>query len=98
MLGTTFGKSFFKIRVIDDYAKYPSLKKSFIRNVLCLINLFPTFTDVTNKKGVAIMRMNFNMYLNNKICKTYVVKTNNIIKLQDILNQGIEIIKSSIQL
>ncbi|MDP9957286.1 hypothetical protein J2X97_002952 [Epilithonimonas hungarica] len=44
------------------------------------------------------MRMNFNMYLNNKICKTYVVKTNNIIKLQDILNQGIEIIKSSIQL
>jgi len=85
LLGTTLGKSIFKIRVIDDYAKYPNLKKSFKRNFLCLINLFPTFTEGYTRMGVSIMKINFNMHLNNKFCKTYIVKKDMMDKIKVML-------------
>ena len=53
---------------------------------MCLINLFPSFHDYLGAGGVWTTRMQFNMYLNNKFCNTYIV---NKIKLEEIL-KGIE--------
>ncbi|MFC4686167.1 RDD family protein [Epilithonimonas pallida] len=87
IVGNTLGKNIFKICVIDDYAQSPDLKRSFKRNFLCLINLFPYFQDNLDRFGVWGMRMYFNMSFNNKISKTYIVKKHILKKLrQEIKN------------
>lgn len=81
--GATIGKKIFNLKVVDDHCNYPKLSKSLKRNFLCLINLFPSFSDYQSRMGVWRTRMNFNMQLNNHFCKTYVLKqsTYNQIKI-----------------
>lgn len=89
--GTTLGKRFFKIKVLDDYGHYPGVFKSLIRNLLCLANSCPIFTDYTpppnSVVGVEGTQMNFSMHLNNKICKTYIVKDKKIPEIKKLLKK-----------
>ena len=90
IFGETFGKRIFKLVVIDDFANKPKFLKSLKRNVLCLINFFPTFTDKQDRAGVWFTAMNFNMYLNNKFSKTYIVKKKMVEELKNMLkNQAV---------
>jgi hypothetical protein len=87
--GTTLGKSVFKIKVINDFGNYPSLLLSLKRNFLCLTNLCPIFTDyippLNHTWEEEYTQMNFSMNLNNKICKTYIVKKNKIQEIRNLL-------------
>lgn len=87
--GTTLGKAVFKIKVIDDFGNFPSLLLSLKRNFLCLANLLVNFIDYVpplnhtwEKEGT---QMNFRMNLNNRICKTYIVKENKIEEIRKLL-------------
>ena len=87
--GTTLGKKIFKIKVLDDYGNYPSLLKSLKRNLLCLANFSPVFSEYTSRT-VAMGRrtgtkMNFSMHMNNTICETYVVKESKIPEIKNLL-------------
>ncbi|PQA94033.1 hypothetical protein B0A69_10620 [Chryseobacterium shigense] len=85
--GTTLGKAIFKIKVIDDFGNFPSLLLSLKRNFLCLANFWPVFIDYVPPANHAwekeFTEMHFSMNINNKICKTYIVKEN---KRQEIRN------------
>lgn len=85
--GTTLGKSIFKIKVIDDFGNDPGLWLSLKRNFLCLANFWPIFSDyiplANDNWEKEFTEMHFSMNLNNKICKTYIVKEN---KRQEIKN------------
>ncbi|WP_165439458.1 RDD family protein [Chryseobacterium phocaeense] len=87
--GTTLGKTVFKIRVIDDFGNYPGLLLSLKRNFLCLANFHPIFSDyippVNHTWEKESTQMNFSMNLNNKICKTYIVKENKIQEIRNLL-------------
>jgi hypothetical protein len=88
--GTTLGKKIFRMKVIDDEGNYPKLLKSLQRNLLCLANFYPVFSEYT-VKTVAMgrrtgTRMNFSMHLNNKICKTYIVKESKITEIKSLLD------------
>lgn len=87
--GTTLGKSVFKIKVIDDFGKYPGLLLSLKRNVLCLANFWPIFSDyippANHTWEEEHTEMHFSMNLNNKICKTYIVKGNKIQEIRNLL-------------
>ncbi|MDQ0477965.1 RDD family protein [Chryseobacterium sp. MDT2-18] len=85
--GQTLGKKIFKLKVVDDYARYPEFIKSLKRNFLCLINLFPSFYDIQDRAGVWATGMHFNMQLNNKFCQTYVIKENIYFKIKDLLDK-----------
>ncbi|KQT31526.1 hypothetical protein ASG22_18560 [Chryseobacterium sp. Leaf405] len=80
--GTTLGKKIFRMKVIDDEGNNLKCRHSLKRNFLCLANLYPVFTEQTYRtSGIGkrtVMQMNFSMHLNNKICKTYIVKESKI--------------------
>ncbi|MBL3550178.1 RDD family protein [Chryseobacterium sp. KMC2] len=82
IFGKTLGKKIFNLMVIDDFAHKPSLSRSLKRNILCLINFFPTFTDQQNKTV-----MNFNMYLNNKFAGTYIIKEKMLKEIEEMLEK-----------
>lgn len=88
-VGTTLGKKIFSIKVIDDEGKYPGFIKSFWRNVLCLVNFSPVFSEYAEKTFAGGRRtgtqMHFSMHLNNKICKTYLVKESKISEIRSLL-------------
>ncbi|MCP1300476.1 RDD family protein [Chryseobacterium sp. S0630] len=89
--GTTFGKRIFNLKVLDDYGRQLDFPISLQRNFLCLANFRPVFTEHTSKT-VAMgtqtrTHMNFSMHLNNKICKTYVVKESKVKEIQEMLLQ-----------
>ena len=86
--GKTIGEKIFHLKVVDDHCNYPKLSKSLKRNFLCLINLFPSFSDYQSKMGVWGTRMNFNMQLNNHFCKTFVLKKDIYIQIQNLLNKN----------
>ncbi|WP_193810634.1 RDD family protein [Kaistella flava (ex Peng et al. 2021)] len=87
IFGSTLGKKIFDLKVIDDFGRFPNFSKSLKRNLLCLINLFPSFYDFQSKSsGVWLTGVNFNMQLNNKFCKTYVVKSKVAEKIKEMLN------------
>lgn len=88
--GTTLGKKVFRMKVIDDEGNHPAFLHSLKRNFLCLANLYPVFTEYTSKT-VAMGRrtgtqMNFSMHINNKICKTYIVKESKIEEIKSLLD------------
>lgn len=91
-LGTTLGKKIFRLKVIDDEGNYPGFYKSLARNVLCLANFNPVFSEYTSKTVAMGWRkgtqMNFSMHLNNKICKTYIVKESKITEIRSLLDTG----------
>ena len=88
--GTTLGKKIFRIKVLDDDGNYPGFLKSLKRNFLCLANFYPVFTEYTSKSVAMGTRsgthMNFSMHLNNKICKTYIVKESKIDEIRSLLD------------
>jgi hypothetical protein len=88
--GTTLGKKIFRIKVLDDDGNYPNFLKSLKRNFLCLTNLFPIFSEYTSKTSAmgrqSGVQMNFRMYLNNKFCKTYIVKESKISEIRSLLD------------
>ena len=89
-LGTTFGKKIFRMKVIDDEGNYPAFFHSLKRNLLCLVNLFPIFTEYSSKTVAMGQRtgiqMNFRMHLNNKICTTYIVKESKMEEIKSVLD------------
>ncbi|SMP10845.1 RDD family protein [Chryseobacterium profundimaris] len=87
--GTTSGKKIFRMKVIDDEGKYPAFLHSLKRNFLCLANLFPIFTEYSSRTALGSntgIHMNFRMYLNNKICTTYVVKESKMEEIRSLLD------------
>lgn len=90
--GTTLGKRVFRIKVLNDYGNYPGFLKSLARNILCLANFFPVFTDYVPPPGSVLgiegTQMNFSMHLNNKICKTYIIKDKTIPEIKKMLRKG----------
>lgn len=97
--GTTLGKKVFRLAVLDDRGNYPGFIKSLQRNVLCLINLWPVFTDyippVHHTWEAESTQMNFSMNLNNKICKTHVIKKEKIKEIKELLHQASLLIKNT---
>lgn len=87
--GTTIGKKIFRLKVIDDFGNYPKFPKSLARNILCLINFFPSFHDKQDQAGVWYTAMNFNMQLNNQFCKTYIIKESKLLEIKEKLNINI---------
>jgi hypothetical protein len=88
--GTTLGKKIFRIKIIDEHGNYPHILRSFARNFLCLANFCPILTDYeppTNSDSRSSgTQMNFSMHLNNKLCKTYIVKESKIAEIRSLLN------------
>ncbi|TZF98933.1 RDD family protein (plasmid) [Chryseobacterium panacisoli] len=89
--GTTLGKKIFKLTILDDYGNQPGFIKSLVRNILCLANFCPIFTDYTPPPShtweTQGTQMNFSMHLNNNICKTHIVKENKVKEVRDMLLQ-----------
>ncbi len=88
--GTTLGKKIFRMKVIDDEGNFPTFLHSLKRNFLCLANLFPLFTEY-GTKSLAMGRrtgiqVNFRMYLNNKMCTTYIIKENKLEEIRSLLD------------
>lgn len=88
--GTTLGKKFFKMVVIDDFGNFPDFVKSLKRNFLCLSNFYPSFSEYTIKNVAfgtqTFFRTDLSMHMNNKLCKTYIVKENQIPEIRKLLN------------
>ncbi|MGE6394098.1 RDD family protein [Chryseobacterium scophthalmum] len=88
--GTTLGKKFFKMIVIDDFGNFPYFSKSLKRNFLCLSNFYPSFSEYTTKNVAfgtqTFFRTDLSMHMNNKLCKTYIVKENQIPEIKKLLN------------
>lgn len=87
--GTTLGKKVFKMTVIDDFGNHPEFFKSLKRNFLCLSNFYPSFSEYTTK-NVAFgtqthFRTRLSMQMNNKLCKTYIVKENKVLEIRKLL-------------
>ncbi|MXS71161.1 hypothetical protein GSF70_08025 [Flavobacteriaceae bacterium W22] len=87
--GTTLGKKIFRIKVIDDEGNYPDFRTSFKRNILCLANLYPNFSEATSG-SIAMgtrttIQMHFSMHLNNKMCTTYIIKESKIPEIKSLL-------------
>ncbi|WP_185151732.1 RDD family protein [Chryseobacterium sp. SN22] len=87
--GNTLGKKLFRMKVIDDFGNYPDFFTSLKRNFLCLANFYPSFSEHTSTT-VAMgtqtrMRTNMSMYMNNEICKTYIVKEKKMIEIRSML-------------
>lgn len=94
LFGTTLGKRILKLKVIDDNGNYPIILKSLWRNFLCLVVFYPVFDDyipMTPNEilGIEHKETNFTMHMNNKLCKTYIVKENQIPEIRKLLNHKI---------
>ncbi|MCJ7932263.1 MAG: RDD family protein [Chryseobacterium sp.] len=90
-VGTTLGKKVFKLTILDDHGNHPGFIKSLQRNVLYLANFWPVFTDYIpppNRTWEAeTTQMNFSMHINNRLCKTYIVKESKIKEIKELLTQ-----------
>jgi len=88
--GTTLGKKIFRMKVIDDEGNYPGFLKSISRNILCLANFYPVFSEYTNRSVAMGTRsgtqMNFSMHMNNTICNTYIVKESKLEEIRSLLD------------
>lgn len=88
--GTTLGKSFFKMIIIDDFGNFPGFSKSLKRNFLCLSNFYPSFSEYTTKNVAfgtqTFFRTDLSMHMNNKLCKTYIVKERQLLEIRKLLN------------
>lgn len=89
--GKSFGKSIFKMKVMDDEGNYPNLTKSFLRNLYSLANLLPSYSDTVRDfptpapATYAIYgRFFFSMHLNLKWTKTYIVNLKEIEKIKEL--------------
>ncbi|MDY0931988.1 RDD family protein [Chryseobacterium sp. CFBP8996] len=93
IFGTTLGKKLFKLKVIDDFGNYPKILKSMFRNILSFANFFPVFEDVASGPNSSYeaskTTMHFSMHMNNKLCKTYIVKESQIPEIRKLLNYKI---------
>lgn len=89
--GTTLGKKFFKMKIVDDFGKNPNPFRSLARNILCLLNFFPEFSEIIYKNGGygtdIVNKISFSMHLNNKFCKTYTLKEEQVKEVQALLSQ-----------
>ena len=78
------------MKVIDDEGNHPAFLHSLKRNVLCLANLYPVFTEYTSNTVTMGRRrgtqMNFRMHLNNTICKTYIVKESKMEEIRSLMD------------
>jgi hypothetical protein len=87
--GTTLGKKLFKIKVIDDDANYPEFYKSLKRNIFCLTNFYPSFSERTITDVAFGTRTYYetrlSMFMNNKLCTTYTVKESQIWEIRKLL-------------
>ncbi|WP_326983938.1 RDD family protein [Chryseobacterium sp. MYb264] len=88
--GTTLGKKLFKMFVINDYGNSPDFSKSLKRNFLCLSNFYPSFSEYTFKTVAFGTKTNFrtdlSMHMNNKLCKTYIVKESKLNEIRNLLD------------
>ncbi|QQQ29460.1 RDD family protein [Chryseobacterium indoltheticum] len=93
LLGTTLGKKFFKMVVIDDFGNFRDFPTSLKRNFLCLSNFYPSFSEYTTKNVAfgtkTFFRTDLSMHMNNKLCKTYIVKESQIPEIKRRLNHKI---------
>ena len=87
--GTTFGKKILNIKVIDDQGNYPKILRSFVRNLLCLGTFKLLFNDyippLNEILKIEHRETNFTMHMNNKLCKTYIVKENKVAEIRKLL-------------
>jgi len=88
--GTTLGKKIFNMKVIDDDGKYPGILKSLWRNILCLIVFYPVADDFIPAApneilGIEHKETNFTMHMNNKLCKTYIIKEAQFLEIKKLL-------------
>lgn len=78
------------MKVIDDFGNYPDFFTSLKRNFLCLANFYPSFSEHTSRTVAmgtrTTIRTNMSMHMNNKICKTYIVKESKIKEIRSKLN------------
>lgn len=88
--GTTLGKKIFKIKVIDEGGNYPKILKSLCRNLLCLAALkllvndyIPPLNEVLK---IEHKEANFTMHMNNKICRAYIVKEDQVWEIRKLLD------------
>lgn len=93
IFGTTLGKKLFKLKVIDDFGNYSKILKSMLRNILSFANFFPVFEDVVSGPNSSYeaskTTMHFSMHMNNKLCKTYIVKEHQLLEIKELLNHKI---------
>ncbi|HCN49724.1 MAG TPA: hypothetical protein DIT10_11640 [Chryseobacterium sp.] len=89
--GASLGKKLFKIRVIDDFGNTPDFLKSLQRNVLSLFNFWPVLIEyyppINETWADESIEKNFSMNLNNKICKTYIVKEKKMPEIKELLKE-----------
>lgn len=89
--GTTMGKKILKMVVIDDFGNYPDFSISLKRNILCLSNFYPSFSEYTTKSVAmgtrTFYRTRMSMYMNNKLCKTYIIKERQLYEIKKLLEQ-----------
>lgn len=96
IFGKTLGKKLFRMVVIDDFGNYPNFSISLKRNFLSFSNFYPSFSEHTTKTVAmgtqTTIRTNLSMHMNNKLCKTYIVKENKIDEIRNLLSQAKKII------
>lgn len=89
--GTTLGKKIFKLKILDDHGNQPGFIKSLLRNILCLANFCPVLTDYnpppSHAGATSGTQINFSMHLNNKICKTYIIKESKVKEIHELLSK-----------
>lgn len=88
--GTTLGKKIFKIKVIDENGNYPAILKSLCRNLLCLAafkllvnDYIPPLNEVLK---IEHKEANFTIHMNNKVCRTYIVKESQVWEIRKLLD------------
>lgn len=92
LFGTTLGKKILKLKVIDDNGNYPIIFKSLWRNFLSLIVFYPVFDDFIPMApneilGIEHKETNFTMHMNNKLCKTYIIKKSQLVEIKKLLSE-----------
>ena len=89
--GTTLGKKIFRIKVIDDCGNHPKILKSLCRNLLCLATFKLLFNDyippLDEVLKIEHKETNFTMHMNNKLCKTYIIKEAQFLEIKKLLEQ-----------
>jgi uncharacterized RDD family membrane protein YckC len=82
LYGTTLGKLIFNLRVVDDNGTKPNFKTSIKRNLLAPFNLLPDFQ--TFRFPDVNRETKYDMNLNNRICKTYVVRKEKLKEIEEL--------------
>ncbi|MGI9649801.1 RDD family protein [Chryseobacterium sp. RLHN22] len=89
--GTTLGKKIFRLKVLNDNGNYPNILKSLQRNLLSFANFTPVFTDFVpgpnDHFNDPSTNISLSMHLNNKICKTFIVKESKIPEIKKLLSE-----------